>query len=478
LLDWVSRCGTPGFMPTAEQLKTADPRRNDLVIAIARHDGFLKVSERLGLKMTHDTKPDGYYNDMANVAREVYAFVDEQQLENRMPTPGQLRDAGQTTLINAICSHGGFFPIANDLGLIPNRKKRGYWTQETVDLEIMEFLKAAQIVGMMPTDYELRAAERADLSVAISRQGGGVNAVAQRLGLATKAAKPDWYWNERTIASELLDFIRDHGIPGRMPTQAALCGSGRNDLAIAIARTGGGWTTVAESLNLKLTQMPKNHWNNMENVRSAILALNHRRGRPGEMPTKTDLDLAGEFSLGGAVEGLGGYPAVAAMFGPAAGRMSLWPRSREELLLAHEVMAFVELDLDDHKIRAGERTRAVDIVIHPLNLIVEYDSYRWHKDNIPKDAAKTQALLEAGWNVLRVREEPLGRILPSDVLVRKCQYKEICNRVLLAIQDMRGVRLEGVDDYLSQKEFRNITACELYIADYLRTRRGKVVEDP
>jgi hypothetical protein len=395
-------------MPTAHQLKTADPRRNDLVIAITRHAGVLKVAERLVLKMTHDTKPDGYYNDMANVAREVYA-----------------------------------------------------------------------IEGMMPTDYELRAAERADLSVAISRYGGGVNAVAQRLGLATKASKPDRYWNDHTIASELLDFVRDHGTHGLMPTQAALCGSGRNDLAVAIIRTGGGWTKVAEALNLKLTQMPKNHWNNLENVRSAILALNHRRGRPGEMPTKTDLDLAGEFSLGAAVEALDGYPAVAAMLGLAAGRMSLWPRSREELLLAHELMTFVELDLDDHKISAGERMRDVDIVIRPLKLIVEYDSYCWHKDITFEDTAKTHSLLQAGWNVLRVREEPLGRILPSDVLVRKGQYKEICNRVLLAIQDMHSVRLEGVDTYLLQKEFCNITACELYIADYLRTRRGEVVvEDP
>ena len=68
--------------------------------------------------------------------------------------------------------------------------------------------------------------------------------------------------------------------------------------------------------------MPKDFWNHIENVKSSILALNERRGRPGEMPTKTDLDLAGEFSLGAAIEKLGGYPAVAAMFGLSAGTIS------------------------------------------------------------------------------------------------------------------------------------------------------------
>ena len=106
--------------------------------------------------------------------------------------------------------------------------------------------------------------------------------------------KPDGYWNDaEAIERELLEFVWDYGTQGRMPTQASLMKAGRADLTIAISRYGGGWSKVAKELGLELTQMPKDFWNDIENVKSSILALNERRGRPGEMPTKTDLDLAG-----------------------------------------------------------------------------------------------------------------------------------------------------------------------------------------
>ena len=49
--------------------------------------------------------------------------------------------------------------------------------------------------------------------------------------------------------------------------------------------------------------------------------------------------------------------------------------------MAHELMSFVAIDLEDHKILAGGKTRDVDIIIRPLNLIIEYDSHHWHKEN-------------------------------------------------------------------------------------------------
>jgi hypothetical protein len=477
LLDWISRSGTPGIMPTAQQLREADPPRHDLVSAIDKHGGFPSVAEKALLKMSHSKKPDGYYDDVTNLAREVYAFADGNNLHGKMPTPGQLAKAGQTGLIKAIVSHGRFWRVARDLGLAPNRKARDYWTEETVDLEVKEYMKLVELERTMPTDYEIRAAKRADLAVAISRYGGGMVAVAARLGLGTRASKRDRYWDdESTIARELLQFIDEHGSPGRMPTQSALSKADRNDLAIAISRYGGGWAKMSSLLGLELNEMPKDHWTNLANVKAAILALNERRGRPGEMPTKTDLDLAGEFSLGAVVEKLGGYPAVAAMFGLSSARISLWPRSREELILAHELMVFVNIDLEAHKVDAGGKTRDVDIIIPACKLIVEFDSSHWHKETTDKDREKTDLLLNSGWNVLRVREEPLQRIRPTDILVRKGQHKEMCNRVLLALQQTHGVRLEGLDHYLLQRDLRNIGACERYIAEILRTKRGEVNE--
>jgi very-short-patch-repair endonuclease len=253
--------------------------------------------------------------------------------------------------------------------------------------------------------------------------------------------------------------------------------AGRNDLAIAISRHGGGWPTMAHRLALELTQMPKDHWTDVENVRSALVAVNERRGRPGEMPTKTDLDLAGEFSLGAAIEKLGGYPAIAAMFGLSAGRISLSPRSRDELILAHELKLFMDIDLEAHKITTTGGKRDVDIIVRPLQLVIEYDSHHFHRDGIERDSRKTEDLQDGGWRVIRVREEPLERLQPTDLICRKGRHKETSNRVLLRLQEMQAVQPQAVDQYLRQPELQNIGACELYIAHILRTKRGEVIEE-
>ena len=100
----------------------------------------------------------------------------------------------------------------------------------------------------------------------------------------------------------------------------------------------------------------------------------------GEMPMKHDLDFAEDFSLCKAIDSFGGYPAVAERLGLVAGRISLWPRSRDELIIAHELMLFVDIDLDDRKIESAIRIHDTDIVIRSLKVVIEYDSHYYHKD--------------------------------------------------------------------------------------------------
>lgn len=477
LLRWVDESGLARTMPTTQQLKNASPPRSDLVKAISQHGGPSEVAKILDLRMTHDMKPSGYYDDPRNLAREIYSAVDELRLSGAMPTSKQLVAFGSSSVVSAVCKHGGFWSVAQRLGLTPNRKQKGYWTEETVDVEVLEFLRLTGAEGWMPTGFEFREAGRADIEVAIYRHGGTTRSVAERLGLYSRAPKPDGYWEDTgVIARELLDFVRDRGTPGRMPTQSELAQAGRSDLSLAIFRHGGGWPRVAEELNLELAQVPKDHWSDVENVRKAILVMNARRGRHGEMPTKTDLDLAGEFGLARAIEKWGGYPAVAAMFGLSAGRISLTPRSREELVLTYELLGLVAFDSEDHKVVAGGRQQDVDIVLRNLNIIIEYDSYHWHQGNDKRDAEKTRLMQDAGWEVIRVREEPLRRLQSGDVIVRKGQLKESCNRVLLRLMETHDIGARAVGQYLSQSVLQNIAACELCIADILRTKRGVVFE--
>ncbi len=474
LVMWVDAYGMPGTMPTAQQLRAAS--RNDLVIAITKHDGPQSVAARCGLEMTYEKKADGFYSEFSTLAAAIYALVDSNDW-GAMPTLRQLTLSGNAALIRPIVVHGGFPQVAQTLGLTPNRRSPGSWTHEKIDEAVKEFLLRTQTEGVMPSGLELREAGRFDLSVAISRHGGGMAATAIRLGLDHNPKKPGFWEGEGVIEAALLDFIEEHGTPGMMPTQEALCKAGRNDLAIAISRFGGGWGTISKRLNLQLTEMPKGHWKDFENLKAAILAFNERRGRPGEMPMKHDLDFAEDFSLCKAIDSFGGYPAVAERLGLVAGRISLWPRSRDELIIAHELMLFVDIDLDDRKIESAIRIHDTDIVIRSLKVVIEYDSHYYHKDQEAVDRAKTVAIQKAGWNVIRIREKPLGLLQATDISARKGQFKETCNLILERLQTLGKEPNYGLAAYLGQPSLQNKAKCERYIHRILDARKGKPAGD-
>lgn len=56
-----------------------------------------------------------------------------------------------------------------------------------------------------------------------------------------------------------------------------------------------------------------------------------------------------------------------------------------------------------------------DIFIPTKNpgFVVEYDGAYWHRDLLLLDTVKTQALLEDGYAVVRVREQTVGVYLPQ-----------------------------------------------------------------
>lgn len=50
----------------------------------------------------------------------------------------------------------------------------------------------------------------------------------------------------------------------------------------------------------------------------------------------------------------------------------------------------------------------VDVFMPGRNLVIEYDGYYWHRNRYEKDASKTLDILEAGFNVIRLREPRLN----------------------------------------------------------------------
>ena len=110
---------------------------------------------------------------------------------------------------------------------------------------------------------------------------------------------------------------------------------------------------------------------------------------------------------------------------------TMTPRSAQEIRLAHELGAVIDLDLNKHKIRTTRRIIDADIVVDQLNTIVEFDGAYWHRDKKERDLKKTTELEDSGWIVVRVREKPLTKIHKNDVLVNNHgPIKEIADRVL------------------------------------------------
>lgn len=60
------------------------------------------------------------------------------------------------------------------------------------------------------------------------------------------------------------------------------------------------------------------------------------------------------------------------------------------------------------------KSARVDILIPSLNTIVEYDGSYWHANKMAKDTEKTQSLLDAGYKVVRVRDNPLPLLSIQD----------------------------------------------------------------
>ncbi len=270
LLGFITEQGTPGTMPTNKDL--ADAGRSDLTFAINKHRGMSTVAERLGLQLSYSQKPDGYWDDFANLKEELLQFIEVYGTPGMMPTHTDLRDAGKHDLNTALSKHEGLLTVAERLGLELSytRKRPGYWNDfANVRQALLDFVEEHGTPSMMPTRSELQEAGRGDLIKAIDAQGG-VLVVAERIGFAY-TVKPDGYWDDFAKVKEaLLQFIEEHGTPGMMPTTRELREGGQAALQSALDRHGG-LSAVARSLGL--------HCISKEHITSHTAAIVERLAR-------------------------------------------------------------------------------------------------------------------------------------------------------------------------------------------------------
>ncbi len=179
----------------------------------------------------------------------------------------------------------------------------------TLQRELLAFIVAHGVAGVMPSQDLLRRAGRADLERAIQAHGG-MAAVAARLGLAQRGPrKPYHYWRDpANVDREVLAFIAEHGEPGVMPKKREMEQAGRSDLSVAIAR-GAGQRVVAARLGLRPAdrRSAPDWWADFAHVEQALAAFLAEPDRPQRMPTLRELLRAGRFDLHYAVQRYGVY---------------------------------------------------------------------------------------------------------------------------------------------------------------------------
>ena len=133
-------------------------------------------------------------------------------------------------------------------------------------------------------------------------------------------------------------------------------------------------------------------------------------------------------------------------------------RSGVEIYLACELKAvFHDIDPRDTPRVASHN---VDIKIPSEKLVLEYDGHHWHKsrDSHDRDAGKTEILKARGWTVIRIRERPLERIQPHDLLLTfkpNNEVKRLADEVLRHIEKVLNKNIPGVDEYLRRRTLAN-----------------------
>jgi len=127
LLAFIAEHGSPGVMPTAREL--ADAGHGTLVEAITQHGGYFAVAARLNLDGKRVYHSPVYWQDFANVERELRDFLAERGTPTMMPTEHAFHSAGRDDLLHGLWLNGGSRAVAERLGLslADSSKPDTYW---------------------------------------------------------------------------------------------------------------------------------------------------------------------------------------------------------------------------------------------------------------------------------------------------------------------------------------------------------------
>jgi predicted nucleic acid-binding Zn-ribbon protein len=145
---------------------------------------------------------------------------------------------------------------------------------------------------------------------------------------------------------------------------------------------------------------------------------------------------------------------------------TLWGTSVEEIRLRHELLAAgVPIDANHEVVHAESgKVLQCDMLCSAWNLVIEFDGNRFHKlpANMEKDERKTRMLAEAGWTVVRVRED-LPTIGEHDVWVPLLSNETTRAKETLKKLRSLGLKAAEHDAYLKTDKPWGSDAAATYI---------------
>ena len=157
-------------------------------------------------------------NTWTSIRRVLDEFIQAHGTSGEMPTSIELRRAGREDIDQAVLQLGGYPHVASHCGLTltSTRKPANYWKNFAhVEQELLDFIAEYGTPGVMPIKAELFKAGRGDLAKAITKTHGGIEVIAEQLGLQLPAykRKKHGYWeNFDNVTSQLQNFIAEHGV--------------------------------------------------------------------------------------------------------------------------------------------------------------------------------------------------------------------------------------------------------------------------
>ncbi len=153
------------------------------------------------------------------------------------------------------------------------------------------------------------------------------------------------------------------------------------------------------------------------------------------------------------------------------------PQSRQELTITFELIQFFkDINPKGFKTRVNGNYKSIDIYIPEFQLGIEFDGNYWHKDKRALDKLKTEQLEEKGFEIFRIREEPLKRIFEDDIMSKQpFNGKQVTNDILTQIMSrytLDAKKITKIESYIAKKELQNEKGLDKYI-DMILTEKAE-----